>query len=380
MAATGSVDLAYETNKAVTDAVSACGVNMVLGPVLDVLQNTGPQPLGVRSVGDDAHEVSSYGVAAVNGIRDAGPTTCGKHFPACGSLDFLGSSLDMPVITQTLEELRSSALVPFRNAITTGRLGSILVTGCGVSNAEMNTPHACLSSQIVEDLLRREMGFKGVAISECLEMEILSHDIGIQHGAAMAIEAGCDQIMLCWSFEVQLETIRGLKLGIYNCILSRERLEESVSRIKHLKSTCTSWQAALNPPGLSRLTSLLPSHSALSRKAYERSITVVRDRDGLIPLSKSMEPGDELLLLTRLVKPLPASSLARSTAAPKEVETGPQTHKCCPFPGDAGVLGDEGVFRELGRSLARARRAKILHTSYTVNGVRPGMFLQVIIR
>ncbi|KAM0419055.1 hypothetical protein ACHAPT_011994 [Fusarium lateritium] len=190
MAATGSVDLAYETNKATAEAVRACGINMIVGPVLDVLLNIGYQPLGVRSVGDDPNEVSSYGIAAMNGIKDAGLAACGKHFPTCGSLDFLGSSLDMPIITQTLEELKSSALVPFRNAIATGRLETVLVSGCGLSNPSMNIPHACLSSRIVDDLLRQELGFKGVALSECLEMEALSQDIGIQNGAVMAVEAG----------------------------------------------------------------------------------------------------------------------------------------------------------------------------------------------
>ncbi|KAJ4171801.1 hypothetical protein NW754_007396 [Fusarium falciforme] len=132
MAATGSVDLVYETYKATAEAVRACGINMILGPVLDVLLNTGYQPLGVRSFGDDPKEVSSYGIAAVNGIKDAGIATCGKHFPACGGLDFLGSSLDMPIITQTLEELNACALVPFRNAIVSGKLDSMLISGCGV--------------------------------------------------------------------------------------------------------------------------------------------------------------------------------------------------------------------------------------------------------
>ena len=376
LAAAGTVDLTYETNKAKAEAVGACGINMILGPVLDVILNTGYQPLGVRAVGDEPQEVSNYGIAAVNGIRDAGLSSCGKHFPSCGSLDFLGSSLDMPVITQTAEELYSSALVPFRNAIATGRLESMLVSGCGVSNSTMNIPHACLSSQIVDDLLRQELGFDGVAISECLEMEALSHDIGIQNGAVMAIEAGCDMVMLCRSFDIQLEAIQGIKLGIANDIISMERLQTSVSRVRRLKSTCTTWQTALHPPGLSLLTTLLPSHRALSRRAYDKSMTIIRDRDGLVPLSKSMHPDEELLVLTPLVKPLPASSQAHSLLQSKEsTKHTSKGHAGCINPGGTSSQDDGGVFRALGRSLARARSAKVLHTSYTVNGVRPSTIL-----
>ncbi|CRK36229.1 hypothetical protein BN1708_006991 [Verticillium longisporum] len=196
IAATGRAELAYEVNKATASAVGACGVNMMLGPVLDVLSNARYQPLGVRATGDDPQEVSQYGIAAMNGIRDAGLACCGKHFPSYGNLDFLGSSLDIPMITQTLEELSLSAIVPFRNAIATGKLDAMFVGGCGISNPSMNIAHACLSDQVVDDLLRNELGFDGVAISECLEMQALSHDIGVQNGVVMAVEAGASTIII----------------------------------------------------------------------------------------------------------------------------------------------------------------------------------------
>ncbi|KAF4967391.1 hypothetical protein FSARC_5049 [Fusarium sarcochroum] len=351
IAATGSLDLAYNTSKSTAEALKACGV---------------------RCAGDDPKEVSAFGIAAINGVKDAGLATCGKHFPACGSLNFLGSSLDMPIITQTLEELQSSTLVPFRNAIATGNLDSLLVGGCAISNSSMNVPHACLSSEIVDDLLRQDLGFDGVAISECLEMDALSQDIGIQNGAVMALEAGCDLILLCRSLDIQLEAIRGLGLGISNGITTRERLQISISRINRLKSACTSWQAALNPPGLTRLESLFAAHSALSKQAYERSITIVRDRDGLIPISKSMQQDEELLLLTPLVKPLPASKMARNMMQSEEISVRKhQDLQGSIIPDETSKTDGESVFRELGRSLARSRRAKLLHTSYTSNGVRP---------
>lgn len=134
VAATGSPDMAYEVANATAKEVSAVGVNMIMGPVLDVLTNARYQPLGVRATGDDPQEVSQYGIAAMNGYKDAGITTCGKHFPSYGNLDFLGSSLDMPIITETLEQLSLSALVPFRNAIREG-LDAIMVGGCAIANA-----------------------------------------------------------------------------------------------------------------------------------------------------------------------------------------------------------------------------------------------------
>jgi beta-N-acetylhexosaminidase len=103
LAATGSLEMAFDVAKATATEVSAVGVNMILGPVLDVLTNARYQPLGVRATGDDPQEVSQYGISSMNGYKEAGITTCGKHFPSYGNLDFLGSSLDMPIITETLE-------------------------------------------------------------------------------------------------------------------------------------------------------------------------------------------------------------------------------------------------------------------------------------
>lgn len=202
LAATGSIEMAYEVAKATAKEVSAVGVNMIIGPVLDVLTNARIQPIGVRSSGDDPHEVSQYSNAAINGYKDAGVATCGKHFPTYGNLEFRGSSLDVPMITQTLEELGLNALVPYRHAINTGKLDSVFVGGCGIASANMTVPHACLSDQVVDGLLRQELGFNGVAISECLEMEALYQEIGVKGGTVMAVEAGCDLILLCKDFNV----------------------------------------------------------------------------------------------------------------------------------------------------------------------------------
>lgn len=81
VAATGSLDLAYEVAKATAREITAVGVNLILGPVLDVLTNARFQPIGVRSSGDDPQEVSQYSIAAIKGYKDAGLATCGKHFP-----------------------------------------------------------------------------------------------------------------------------------------------------------------------------------------------------------------------------------------------------------------------------------------------------------
>ncbi|RAH85875.1 beta-N-acetylglucosaminidase [Aspergillus japonicus CBS 114.51] len=365
IAATGSKGLAHEVAMATAQELKAVGVNWILGPVLDVLTNVRNQPLGVRTTGDDPQEVSQYGVEFMKGYQKAGLVTCGKHFPSYGNLEFLGSQTDVPIITESLEQLSLTALVPFRNAILHG-LDSMMVGGVSMSSAGVNVMHACLSEQVVDDLLRKDLQFKGVVVSECLEMEALTHNIGVGGGTVMAKNAGCDIILLCRSFQVQQEAISGLKLGVENGIIGRGRIEQSLRRVLSLKAKCTSWEQALSPPGLTLLTQMQPSHTSLSTRAYNGSISVVRDKQNLLPLTNILEQNEELLLLTPLVKPLPASAVSRSVNEHLNVSLDPIA-----WDRTASVLSGESVFKELGRSLSRHRSGRVLHTSYTANGVRP---------
>jgi beta-N-acetylhexosaminidase len=366
LAATGSRELAYEVAKATAEEIAACGINLIMGPCLDVLTNARNQPLGVRTHGDDPQEVSAFGVAFMNGYKKAGVATMGKHFPSYGSLEFLGSALDVPTITESLEQLSLNALVPFRNAIREG-LDAMMVGGCAMNSAGLNVMHACLSEQVVNDLLRNELHFEGVVISDCLEMEALSHNIGVGGGTVMAVNAGCDIVLLCRSYTHQQEAIEGFKLGLDNFNITKERVRTSLRRILAMKAKCTSWEQALNPPGIELLSKLQPSHTLLSTKAYNSSVTIVRDKNRVLPLTNILEPEDELLLLTPLVKPLAASAAARALSD--------QATNGSPEPAvwerSSSVMSGERVFRELGRSLARQRNGRVLHTSYTANGVRP---------
>ena len=366
MAATGSTDLACEVAKATAQEVSACGINWIMGPCLDVLTNARNQPLGVRTSGDDPQEVSAYGVAFMKGYKEAGVVTLGKHFPSYGNLEFLGSALDVPIITESLEQLSLSALVPFRNAIRQG-LDSMMVGGCAISSAGINVMHACLSEQIIDGLLRTDLNFDGVVVSDCLEMEALSHNIGVGGGTVMAVNAGCDLVLLCRSYPVQQEALTGLKLGIDNSMISMDRIKTSLRRVLKMKAKCTSWEKALNPAGTDWLSTLQPSHTSLSTKAYNKSVTVVRDKGRLLPLTNIIDPEEELLLLTPLVKPLAAS--AATMALSEAATTG--SPEPAVWERSSSVMSGERVFRELGRSLARQRSGRVLHTSYTANGVRP---------
>ena len=371
VAATRSLSLAHEVAVATARELKAVGVNWVLGPVLDVLTSVkSQQSLGVRTMGDDPQEVSRYGVEFVKGFQEAGLATCGKHFPSYGNLEFLNSHTSGAHAARESPERHPNftALAPFRSTISEG-LDSMMVGGVPMSSTDGgNIMHGSLSEQVVHRLLRECLEFRGVVVSECMEMEALTHSMGISGGTVMAKNAGCDIILLCRSFADQQEAIDGLKFGIDSGIISRTQVELSLRRVLQMKAQCTSWEQALNPPGLQALAQMQHSHASLSKQAYYNSISVVRDKRNLLPLSSFLDPGEELLLLTPLVKPLPTSSVScRPMVAPLDSS----------FEDPIGwermvsIFSGESVFKELGRALSRQRNGRVLHTSYTANGVRP---------
>ena len=365
LAATGSTKLAKEVAKATGLELRAVGVNWILGPVLDVLTNAKSQPLGVRTPGEDPHEVSAYGVEALNGYHEAGLAACGKHFPSYGNIEFWGAETDGPVITESLETLSQSSLIPFQNAISQG-LDAVIVGGVAIFSNDMQVRHACLSEQVVQDLLRNRMSFNGVVVSECLEMDKLSQNIGIANGTIMAAKAGCDVILLCTSYSAQQEGINALKFGIQDGSIDPTRIQQSWARVLEMKARCTSWERALSPAGINYLNQVQQMHTSLSTAAYNGSITVVRDDKHLLPISRTMREDEDLLILTPLVNPLPAS-----TADHTRHEMADGIDSLAAWELNASVMSGERVFREFGRTISRQRGGRVLHTSYTANGLRP---------
>ncbi len=187
--------MAHSVGLATAKELSCLGVNWLIGPVLDVLANSRTQPLGVRSMGDDPKTVAEYGLEFIRGYQEGGLATCGKHFPSYGNLEFLGTPSEIPIVSETLEQLRLSGLVPFDHAIQ-GGLDSMLVGACSMPNfASSPITHACLSKPVVKDLLREELHFDGVIMSDCLEIEALYENLGVGQAAIMGANAGCDILM-----------------------------------------------------------------------------------------------------------------------------------------------------------------------------------------
>lgn len=362
IAACDSIKLVGEVAAATAHELKCLGINWIFGPILDVLSNTGSQPLGVRSFGDDPNTVAAFGEEAVRGYKEGGIAACGKHFPSYGDIDFKdGSPFSVPSVSSTIAQLHQGSFIPFSAAIRNG-LEAILVGGCTMTGLGHDISHACLSEKIVTQVLRLDLGFEGIIVSECLGMEALCEDIGIAQGAVSAIVAGCDLVLVCQTFQAQLEALSGLRIGIKNDVISTDMVYAAGRRIHELKVKHTSWSQALNPSGLDGLRALSKRHRQLGLDAYKRSISLVRDYSYAISYLRTLRDTSEILLLSPLLELFP-STMTRNCSTSHSNTSEDET--------SASLLPSEGTFQRFGRFLSEKLHGKVTHTSYSSNGLRP---------
>ncbi|ODV97552.1 hypothetical protein PACTADRAFT_21208, partial [Pachysolen tannophilus NRRL Y-2460] len=365
LAATGSATLVHDVCKAMALELKSLGFSINLGPVLDTVTKFSHQLIGVRSFGSTNEEVIKYGKAAAQGFRDGGLFTFGKHFPGLNNAE-VSSVLELPILTETLEQVEKSNVVTFKALIDCGLMDGISAAGAAVPNISPNEVHSCLSPILITDLLRNKLKFDGVIHSECLEMEALFCNIGFRQGVIMAVFAGCDLVLVCHDYNLQKEAIHALSQAVEDGILDEKQvIDESIRRIEVLQKRLPSFDDFFNLEDLD--DKIKAEHQELSQLAYQKSITLVRDYNNCLPITKFVNddlPAEEnlILLLTPVLQPL----YSKNSCNPKNNKPNNKI-----FPG-------EEVFQEFGKMLAncsantkneRGKNFKVLHTSYTANGL-----------
>lgn len=261
----------------------AAGINVNLAPVLDVNDNPENPVIGVRSFGQDSKLVSRYGVEAVSGIMSAGVMPVGKHFPGHGNTS-VDSHLDLPVLPHPMERLNNIELKPFRAAIGAG-IPAIMTAHIVFQAIDPELP-ATLSEKVLRGLLRRDLGFRGIIITDCMEMAAIAKDPGTVRGAVMALKAGADIVVICHTKKLQRAAYEAVLYAVRSGELPESRLDEAVERILTVKRKL----GLPNPLPPNQAT--CPDFWTFSKEAHLASITVVKDENHLLPLRKR-SPEDE---------------------------------------------------------------------------------------
>lgn len=236
LAATGDPRRAYQAARITARQLRGVGVNFNLAPVLDVNNNPANPVIGVRSFGDQARLVAEYGAQAVQGYRDGGVLCCGKHFPGHGDTA-VDSHLGLPCIDKSLDALREVELLPFRAAIAAG-LPAVMSSHILFPQIEPDNVPATMSRRIMHDLLRDELGFTGLILSDCMVMNAIQVYYGTANGVIAAMKAGVDLVFVSSNAALQWESAAAaLKAGEEGAFDPAE-LDESVNRILEAKRLC----------------------------------------------------------------------------------------------------------------------------------------------
>ncbi|TGZ09345.1 glycoside hydrolase family 3 protein [Streptomyces rhizosphaericola] len=229
--------------------LAACGVNLNWAPSADVNSNPGNPVIGVRSFGADTALVARHTAAYVEGLQAAGVAACTKHFPGHGDTA-VDSHLATPRIDVDLDTLHARELLPFRAAIAAGSK-SVMSAHILLPALDPDRP-ATLSPQILTGLLRQELGYDGLIVTDGLEMDAISKTYGIERGAVLAIAAGADAICVGGGLADE-ETVVALRDALVGAVrsgeLPEERLADAAARVRALASWTQGARGDVPEPG-----------------------------------------------------------------------------------------------------------------------------------
>jgi beta-N-acetylhexosaminidase len=277
--ATGDTVLAYEQGRVTAVEGRALGIHIAYAPILDVNNNPANPVINTRSYSEDPHLAARLGTAFIRGVQEHGMVATAKHFPGHGDTD-VNSHLALPVVTASRERLESVELVPFRAGISAG-VGAIMSFHGAMPALDATLAPGTLSPLVMTGLLRDELGFQGLAISDAMDMRGVLDRYGATEAAKRAVAAGAD--VLIQPLDVP-ETIDAVVAGVREGRYPQARLDQAVRRVLRMKA-----QLGLHENRLVALDSVrvrvgTRENAAAARMVARRSITLVKDSLSQIPL------------------------------------------------------------------------------------------------
>jgi beta-N-acetylhexosaminidase len=229
----GDEQLAARFARALASELKAVGISLDYTPVLDVHTNPKNPVIGDRALADRAEDVARLGTAIIRALQEEGIAACGKHFPGHGDTS-VDSHHELPVIDHPPDRFEAVELVPFRAAIDAG-VALIMTAHILVPSLDEERP-ATLSPAIVDGLLKQTLGFSGLVVSDDLEMKAISGRYGHSEATLMAIEAGCDAVLMCAPKpEEQAAAIEALIHAVEDGRLPLTRVEDALKRNRRVK-------------------------------------------------------------------------------------------------------------------------------------------------
>jgi beta-N-acetylhexosaminidase len=279
LGATADPEAAREAARVTGTELRAVGINQNYAPVADVNVNPANPVIGVRSFGSDPALVSLMLGGAIQGYKDAGVAATAKHFPGHGDTD-TDSHTGLPVITHSRAEWERVDAPPFQAAVQQG-VDAIMTAHIVVPGLDGSGDPATMSPAVLTGLLRDRLGYHGVVVTDSLSMAGARQKYGAPQAAVRAVRAGADQLLMPPNLaQAHAAVLSAVRSGA----ISGRRLDESVTRILWLKAQRGLFgDVQVDPERAERIIGS-QAHRAVARRVAEHSITLVRNKGGLLPL------------------------------------------------------------------------------------------------
>jgi beta-N-acetylhexosaminidase len=295
MAAIGDVDLTYKIGLTIAQQLSAMGVTQMYSPVCDVNINPKNPEIGVRAFSDDPEICAKHAVALIKGFQDGGIAATAKHFPGRG--DSATDAHDvLDVIKADKKRMQEVELVPFKAAIDAGV--KAIMTGHSVYPAYDDKFPTTLSEKILTGLLRNELGFEGVIVSDAIGMAAILKQWPLPRACALAIKAGCDTILLKADDESRSQCFFGIKQAVESGELSEDRVDDAVTRLLKMKYDQGLFEKAgeMDPEKVRAVTTS-KAIIDFSWDVAKKALIVMRDDNKMLPL----DPKQKMLVIEQRI-------------------------------------------------------------------------------
>ncbi|CAM3860514.1 beta-N-acetylhexosaminidase [Cohnella lubricantis] len=233
IAATGRPEHAYAAGRLTARELSALGINFNLAPVLDINNNKRNPVINVRSYGDSAEAVEEFALPMLKGLQDGGVLASLKHFPGHGDTT-VDSHLGLPMIEKTLAELEALELKPFVRAIAEGA-EAVMTAHILFPALEPARVPATMSREIVTGLLKGKLGFEGLVVSDCLEMDAIRKEYGTAEGAVNALKAGVHLLFISHTPELVRAAVERIERAVQDGELPMSVIDEAVEKVQYYK-------------------------------------------------------------------------------------------------------------------------------------------------
>lgn len=278
-AAAGEPALSYYAGKATALRARALGIHQNFAPLLDINRDMRNPVINIRAYSDDPDAASLYGAMFIKGLNEGKMISTAKHFPGHGATS-LDSHNDLPIITLDKKELELNDLQPFRNAVI-GGVQSVMIGHLEVPSLEetKNLP-ATFSKNIVSGLLKSEMNFNGLIVTDAMNMRSITSRYSQEEAAKLAVIAGNDILIYPDDEE---KAINGLIDAVYRGEIKEERINSSVRKILSAKKYLGLFENRWNSPASSAVSEELTRR--LAKETAGRSITLLKDDKNIIPLN-----------------------------------------------------------------------------------------------